>query len=133
MSTEKTSNLQLSQLVDAIKSLSIEQAASLVKDLEEALGIDASMPVFAGGNAGAAEAEAVSEPDSFKVVLKEIGTSQVSVIKVVKDELGLNLMAAKEFISETPKVIKEGLNKEEANQLKERLETAGAKVSIDAV
>jgi large subunit ribosomal protein L7/L12 len=121
----------LEQLKEELGKLTILEAADLVKSLEEEWGVKAA----SGGGmmmampAGGGEA-AVEEKTEFDVELAEIGGKKIQVIKVVREVTGLGLKDAKEMVEAAPKVIKEGLAKADADQLKEKLETAGAKVNL---
>ena len=116
-------------LVASIETMSVMDLAELVKVLEEKFGVSASamaMPVAATG-AGAAPAE---EKTAFTVELKEAGAQKIQVIKVVREVLGLGLKEAKDLVDAAPKVVKENIKKEEADELKKKLEEAGAKVEL---
>jgi large subunit ribosomal protein L7/L12 len=121
----------LEQLKEELGKLTILEAADLVKSLEEEWGVKAA----SGGGmmmampAGGGEA-AVEEKTEFDVELAEIGGKKIQVIKVVREVTGLGLKDAKEMVEAAPKVIKEGLAKADADELKEKLETAGAKVNL---
>ena len=127
---------KLADLAKTIEGLTVLELADLVKGLEDKLGIKASagfpagmmmaMP-GAGGGAGAAKAE---EKTSFDVVLKEAGANKIGVIKEVRAATNLGLKEAKDLVEGAPKVVKEGANKEEAEELKKKLEAAGAKVEL---
>ncbi len=114
-------------LVSKIETMSVMDLAELVKVLEEKFGVSAqamAMPVAA---AGAAPAE---EKTAFTVELKEAGAQKIQVIKVVREVLGLGLKEAKDLVDAAPKVVKENIKKEEADELKKKLEEAGAKVEL---
>ena len=120
------------QLKDAIKGLTLMDAAKLVKALEEELGVSAAAPVAmvaaaGGAAAGAAPAE---EKTEFTLHLDEAGSDRVKVIKVVREVTGLGLKEAKELVDAAPKVVKEGLPKDQAEDFKKKLLEAGAKASI---
>jgi large subunit ribosomal protein L7/L12 len=102
------------------------EMADLVKVLEEKFGVSAAMPASAGAGAAAA----AEEKTSFNVNLKAAGEQKINVIKVVKEATGLGLKEAKDLVDAAPKVIKEGLKKEEADELKAKLEGAGAVVEL---
>ncbi|RME58424.1 MAG: 50S ribosomal protein L7/L12 [Candidatus Dadabacteria bacterium] len=116
-----------------IKNMSLMDAAKLVQELEEELGVSAAAPVamVAGGAAaGAAPAEQAEEKTEFSLSLDEIGSEKIKVIKVVREITGLGLKEAKETVESAPKIIKEGLSKEDAEAAKKKLEEVGAKVSL---
>jgi len=107
-------------------------AAKLVKELEEELGVTAAAPVamMAGGMAGAPGAAAAEEKTEFTVHLDDAGAEKVKVIKVVREATGLGLKEAKDLVDGAPKVVKEALPKADAEGLKKKLEEAGAKASL---
>jgi large subunit ribosomal protein L7/L12 len=122
-------------LVDQISGLSLMDAADIVKQLEEKLGISAAAPVAmaaapaAGGDAAAAPA--AEEKTTFDVILKEMGGNKIGVIKEVRGAVpGLGLAEAKALVEGAPKTIKEGVTKAEAEEMKKKIEAAGAKVEI---
>jgi large subunit ribosomal protein L7/L12 len=130
------SEAQLSrdQVKDYLKNLSLMDAAALVKELEQELGVSAAAPVAvaagpaaAGGAAGAAPA---AEKDEFSVVLTSSGDKKIQVIKVVREITGLGLKEAKDLVDGAPKPVKEGVNKAEAEDLKKKLEEAGGAVEL---
>ena len=130
------SETQLSrdQVKDYLKNLSLMDAAALVKELEEELGVSAAAPVAvaagpAAGGAAAGAAPAV-EKDEFAVVLKAAGDKKIQVIKVVREITGLGLKEAKDLVDAAPKPVKEGVNKAEAEDLKKKLEEAGGSVEL---
>ncbi len=117
-------------LISKIESLTVVELAELVKKLEEKFGISAATPVAVGGGAGAGAA-AAEEKDSFNVVLKSGGASKLNVIKVVREvNPTLGLKEAKDLVDNAPKPIKEGVKKEEAEEIKKKIETAGGTVEI---
>jgi len=121
----------LQQLEESIVGLSLLEAASLVKKLEERLGVSAAAaaPVMvAGGGAGAAAAAPAEEKTEFTVVLKDVGANKINVIKEVREVTSLGLKEAKDLVDAAPGNIKEGVTKEEAQTIKEKLEAAGAVV-----
>jgi large subunit ribosomal protein L7/L12 len=131
------SEAQLSrdQVKDFLKNLSLMDAAALVKELEEELGVSAAAPVAvaaAGPGAGGAAAGAAPavEKDEFAVVLKAAGDKKIQVIKVVREITGLGLKEAKDLVDGAPKPVKEGVNKAEAEDLKKKLEDAGGSVEL---
>ena len=119
-------------IVDQLSSLTVLEIADLVKQLEEKWGVSAAAPVAAaaGAPAGAA-APAAEEKTSFDVILKETGGNKIAVIKEVRAAVsGLGLAEAKALVEGAPKSIKEGVTKEEAEEIKKKIEAAGAKVEI---
>ena len=124
------------KLVEQLSSLSVLEIAGLVKQLEEKWGVSAAAPVAvaagpaAGGAAGGAAAPA-EEKTTFDVILKEMGSNKIAVIKEVRGAVpGLGLAEAKALVEGAPKTIKEGVTKEEADEIKKKIEAAGAKVEI---
>jgi len=120
----------LQKLVDELSKLTVLEAAELSKKLEEAWGVSAAAPVAvaaAGGGAAAPAAEAQTE---FTVVLVDGGEKKINVIKEVRAITGLGLKEAKDLVEGAPKAVKEGVNKQEAADLKKKLEEAGAKVEL---
>ncbi len=120
-------------LVEQLSGLTVLEVAELVKSLEEKWGVSAAAPVavaaVAGG--GAAAAAPVEEKTSFDVILKEAGANKIGVIKEVRAAVaGLGLAEAKALVESAPKAIKEGVTKEEAEEIKKKIEAAGAKVEI---
>ena len=116
------------KLLEEIDSLTVIELSELVKGIEEKYGVSAAAvaaPVAGGAAAGAAE-----EKSSFDVVLKEAGANKIPVIKVVRDATGLGLKEAKDLVDGAPKTIKEGVAKEEAEELKAKFEEAGATVEL---
>ena len=114
-------------IVEAIESMSVIDLHELVKHLEEKFGVSAAAVAVAGPAAGAAPAE---EKSSFTVELKDGGASKINVIKIVKEALGLGLKEAKDLVDAAPKVLKEGVKKEDAEKLKKDSEAAGGKVEL---
>ncbi len=118
-------------LIKSIEEMSVLELADLVKALEEKFGVEANMPMMAmpagGAGAGAAAAE---EKTSFNVVLTSAGGNKISVIKEVRTMTSLGLKEAKEMVDAAPKAIKEGVTKEEAEEMKKKLEAAGATVEL---
>ncbi len=123
------------KLVEQLSGLSVLEIAGLVKELEEKWGVSAAAPVAvaAGPAAGAAggAAPAAEEKTTFDVILKEMGSNKIAVIKEVRGAVpGLGLAEAKALVEGAPKTIKEGVTKEEADEIKKKIEAAGAKVEI---
>jgi large subunit ribosomal protein L7/L12 len=121
------------QVKEFIKNMSLMDAATLVKELEEELGVSAAAPMMAampGAAAGPAAAAAEPEKDEFTVVLNSAGDKKIQVIKVVRELTGLGLKEAKDLVDGAPKPVKEGLNKEQAEEMKKKLEEAGGTVEL---
>ncbi len=116
------------ELIDAIKELSVLELNELVKACEEEFGVSAAAGVVVAAAAG--PAVEVEEKTEFDVELTEVGAEKIKVIKVVREATGLGLKEAKEAVEAAPKVLKEGGSKEEAEDLKKKLEEAGAKVTL---
>ena len=117
-------------IVDQLSNLTVLQIAELVKALEEKWGVSAAAPVAAAA-AGAAAAAPVEEKTTFDVILTEVGGNKIGVIKEVRAAVpGLGLAEAKALVESAPKALKEGATKEEAEEIKKKVETAGAKVTI---
>ena len=120
--------LTTAEMIDAIKELSVLELNELVKACEEEFGVSAAAGVVvAAAGAGAAAAE---EKTEFDVELTEAGDQKVKVIKVVREITGLGLKEAKDVVDGAPKVVKEGASKEEAEEIKKKLEEVGAKVTL---
>ena len=117
------------EFIDAIKEMSVMELNDLVKACEEEFGVSAAAGVVVAA-AGAAGEAAEAEKDEFDVELTEVGAAKVKVIKVVREVTGLGLKEAKEVVDGAPKVVKEGATKEEAEEIKEKLEAEGAKVTL---
>ncbi|MEK7547082.1 MAG: 50S ribosomal protein L7/L12 [Patescibacteria group bacterium] len=113
-------------LISKIESLTALELAELVKALEEKFGISAAAPV-AAASAGSAQAE---EKTSFNVLLKSSGEQKINVIKVIREATGLGLKESKDIADAAPKMLKEGLKKEEAEELKKKIEGAGGQAEI---
>ena len=119
-------------LIAAIKDMNVLELSELVKALEAEFGVSAAAPVaVAAAPAAAAEAAAATEEQTeFSVILKDIGANKISVIKAVREVTTLGLKEAKDLVESAPKAVREGITKEEAATLKEKLETAGATAEI---
>lgn len=120
--------LSTQELIDAIKELTVLELNDLVKACEEEFGVSAAAGVVVAAAGGAAEA--AEEKTEFDVELTEVGPNKVKVIKVVREATGLGLKEAKDVVDGAPKVIKEGASKEEADDIKAKLEAEGAKVTL---
>ena len=121
--------LTTAEFIEAIKELSVLELNELVKACEEEFGVSAAAGVVVAA-AGAGDAAAAEEKDSFDVELTTAGDSKVKVIKVVREVTGLGLKEAKDLVDSAPKVIKEGVSKAEADELKAKLEEQGASVTL---
>ena len=121
--------LTTQEFIDAIKELSVLELNELVKACEEEFGVSAAAGVVVAA-AGAGEAAAAEEKTEFNVELTEAGPNKVKVIKVVRDATGLGLKEAKDVVDGAPKVLKEAASKEEAEDIKKKLEEVGAKVTL---
>ena len=121
-------------LVDQLSGLTVLEIAGLVKQLEEKWGVSAAAPVAAAapaGGGGGAAAPAAEEKTTFDVILAEMGSNKIGVIKEVRGAVpGLGLAEAKALVEGAPKTLKEGVTKEEAEEIKKKIEAAGAKVEI---
>lgn len=124
----------LSAIVDQLSGLTVLEAAELVKKLEEKWGVSAAAPVAvaaAGGGGGGAAAAPAEAQTAFTVILTEVGANKIGVIKEVRACVaGLGLAEAKALVESAPKPLKEGATKEEAEEIKKKMEAAGAKVEI---
>ena len=131
--SEETKSVEVPEkfktLVEQIEKLSVMELAELVKVLEEKFGVSAAAPVMMAGGAGAGAAAAEEKTD-FNVELTEAGANKINVIKVVREVTGLGLKEAKDIVDGAPKVVKENAPKAEAEELKKKLEDAGAKVTL---
>ncbi|MDB5477785.1 MAG: ribosomal protein [Alphaproteobacteria bacterium] len=117
----------LAKIVDQLSELTVLEAAELAKMLEEKWGVSAAAPTAVAAAGGAAGAP---EKDSFDVILLEAGANKINVIKVVREVTGLGLKEAKDLVDGAPKAVKEALSKQEAEDLKKKLEEAGAKLEL---
>ena len=120
--------LTTAEFIEAIKELSVLELNDLVKACEEEFGVSAAAGVVVAAAGGAAAAE--EEKTEFDVELTEVGPNKVKVIKVVREATGLGLKEAKEVVDSAPKAVKSGVSKEEAEELKSKLEAEGAKVTL---
>jgi large subunit ribosomal protein L7/L12 len=118
------------EMISAIKNMTVLELAELVKALEEEFGVSAAPVAMAAPAAPAAPSPEVEEKAEFNLILKEIGANKINVIKVVREVTTLGLREAKELVESAPKAVKEGISKEEANLIKEKLEAVGATVEI---
>ncbi len=122
----------LAKIADELSNLTVLEAAELSKMLEEKWGVSAAAPVAvaAAGGAPAGEAEAAEEQTEFDVILTSAGAQKINVIKEVRGITGLGLKEAKDLVEGAPKPVKEGIAKEEAEEIKKKLEDAGASVEL---
>lgn len=120
------------EIKEAIKSMTVLELAQLVKDLEEEFGVSAAAMVAAAPAAGGAAGAAApaEEKTEFDVILTNAGANKINVIKVVREITGLGLKEAKDLVDGAPKLVKEGVSKDEAEQIKKKLEGAGATVEV---
>jgi large subunit ribosomal protein L7/L12 len=118
------------QVVDYLSNLPVIQIAELVKTLETKWGVSAAPVAIAGGGAAAAPAAAAEEKTEFNVILADAGANKINVIKAVREITALGLKEAKDLVEGAPKAIKEGIGKDEAEDIKKKLEAAGAKVEV---
>ncbi|WP_330949490.1 50S ribosomal protein L7/L12 [Virgibacillus sp. MG-45] len=116
------------QIIDAIKEMSVLDLNDLVKAIEEEFGVTAAAPVAVAG--GAAAGGAAEEKTEFDVVLENAGASKIKVVKAVREITGLGLKDAKDLVDNAPKAVKEGVSKDEAEEVKAKLEEAGATVEV---
>jgi len=124
---------KVEKLVEEISSLTLVEASELKKALEEKFGVTAAAPVMMGGpmpGAAAEAAPAAEEKTEFDVELTEIGANKINVIKVIREITGLGLKDAKDLVEAAPKLVKEGASKAEAEDMKKKIEEAGAKVTL---
>ena len=121
----------LEAIAENLSTLTVMEAADLVKMLEEKWGVSAAAPVaVAAAGPGAGAAEAAEEQTEFDVILKDVGGKKINVIKAVREFTSLGLKEAKELVESAPKAVKEGVTKEEAEEIKTKLEGAGATAEI---
>ncbi len=126
MASEKVTNL-----IEEVKSLTVLELSELVKALEEEFGVSAAAPVaVAAAPAAGGAAAAAEEKSEFDVVLAEVGAEKIKVIKVVREITGLGLAEAKALVDGAPKAVKEGVSKDDAEEMKKKLEEVGAKVEL---
>lgn len=119
--------LNIEQIIEDIKSATVVELSELVSAIEEEFGVSAAAPVAVAAAGGAAEASAAEEKTEFDVELVSAGDAKIKVIKVVREATGLGLKEAKELVDNAPKVVKEGLSKEDADALIAQIEEVGGK------
>lgn len=125
MASEKTA-----KFIEEIKSMTVLELAELVKAIEEEFGVTAAAPVAVAGPAAGAAAPAAEEQTEFTVVLAEAGAEKIKVIKVVRELTGLGLKEAKDLVDGAPKPIKEGVSKQDAEEIAAKFKETGAKIEI---
>ena len=125
--------LSRDEIMEAIKEMSVLELSEFVKELEEVFGVSAAAPIVMAtvqGVAGTAEAAAEEEKTEFDVTIQEIGPNKINVIKAVREVTTLGLKEAKELVEAAPSAVKEAIGKDEADAVKEKLESAGAVVKV---
>lgn len=122
--------MAVAELIEQIDKLTVLELSELVKNLEEKYGVSAAAPVAVAAAPGAAAPAAAAEQTEFDVILTDFGAEKIKVIKAVREVTSLGLTEAKAFVESAPKAIKSGVTKEEAEQIKAKIEEAGAKVEI---
>jgi large subunit ribosomal protein L7/L12 len=132
MSEETTTSEKVAEIIETIGGLTVLELADLVKALEDKFGVSAAAPVMMAGGAVAAGGgeDAAEEKDSFDVILTGAGDKKIQVIKAVREITSLGLKEAKAMVDEAPKPVKEGVSKDEAEDIQNRLQEAGATVEI---
>lgn len=123
-------NVGREEIVEALKGMTLMEVAELVKELEDTFGVSAAAPVAVAAMPGAGAAAEAEEKTEFDVILADAGANKINVIKEVRAITGLGLKEAKDLVEGAPKPVKEAAAKEEADEIKKKLETAGAKVEI---
>jgi len=121
---------KVTQLIEDVKGLTVLELSELVKALETEFGVSAAAPVAAAGAAPAAAAEEAEEQTEFEVILTAVGDQKIKVIKVVREITGLGLKEAKALVDEAPKPVKEGATKEEAAEIKAKIEEVGGSIEV---
>jgi len=124
------SSAAVEAIMTSIKKMNVLELSELVKALQDEFGVSAPVAVAAPAAAAAAAPAAAEEKTEFSVVLKEVGANKISVIRAVREVTTLGLKEAKDFVESAPQTVKDGINKEEANNIKQKLETAGATVEV---
>ena len=120
----------LDTIAENLSSLTVMEAANLVKMLEEKWGVSAAAPVAVAAAGAGAAAASTEEQTEFEVILKDVGAKKINVIKAVREVTSLGLKEAKDVVDSAPKTIKEGVTKEEAAEIKKKFEDAGAQVDL---
>lgn len=121
---------KVEKLIEDVKALTVLELSELVKALEEEFGVSAAAPVAVAAAPAGAAAPAAEEKTEFDVILKSAGANKIPVIKVVRDATGLGLKEAKALVDGAPKAVKEGVSKDDAEELKKKLADAGAEVEV---
>lgn len=122
--------MSTAELIEVIGNLTLLEAAELKKQMEETFGVIAAAPMAFAPAAGGAGAAAVEEKTEFDVILAGVGDKKIEVLKIVREVTGLGLKEAKDLVDSAPKTLKEKVKKEEAEDMKKKIEAAGAKVEI---
>jgi|SRR3989344_8291213 len=120
----------LDNIVEEVSKLSALELSDLVKKIEEKFGVSAAMPVMAVAGGAGADDEVKEEKSAFNVELKSAGGQKIAVIKILREAIGLGLKEAKDLADAAPKIVKEGMDKAGAEELKKKLEEAGATVEL---
>jgi large subunit ribosomal protein L7/L12 len=128
--TSGAKSMTKEEIISVVKNMTVLELAELVKALEDEFGVSAAAPVAVAAAVGAPAAAPEEEKSEFTVILKEIGENKINVIKAVREMTTLGLKEAKDLVESAPKSVKEGVNKEEADSIKKKLEEAGAKAEI---
>lgn len=121
---------KITNIIEAVKGLTVLELADLVKAIEEEFGVSAAAPVMMAGPVAGGAAAAEEEKTEFDVILKSAGSNKINVIKAVREATGLGLKEAKALVDEAPKAVKEGISKDDAEALKAKLTEAGAEVEV---
>lgn len=121
---------KIDEVMTTVEGLTVLELADLVKKMEEKFGVTAAAPVMMGGAAGGGAGEAVAVQEEFDVILVAAGDKKIQVLKVLREVTGLGLKEAKEVVDTAPKPVKQGIKKEEAEDIKKKLEAEGAKIEI---
>lgn len=121
---------KIEKIVEEVKALTVLELSELVKAIEDEFGVSAAAPVAVAAAPAGEGAAAVEEKTDFNVELKEVGANKIAVIKVVREITGLGLKEAKALVDGAPKAVKEGVGKDEAEEMKKKLEEAGAVVEL---
>jgi len=123
-------DLKKDDIINAISKMSVMEIVDLVKEMEKKFDVSASNMMMSANTTAVSEKEEVKEQTEFSVTLESFGTSKISVIKSIRSIINLGLKEAKDFVENAPKLVKEGINKKESEEIKKKLEEVGAKVSI---
>jgi len=121
---------KVQEIMTAVEGMTVLELADLVKQLEEKFGVSAAAPMMMGAMAGAGAGEAAEVKDEFDVILISAGEKKIQVLKVLREVTGLGLKEAKDIVDTAPKPIKEKIKKEEAEDIKKKLEAEGAKIEV---